>query len=183
MNDEEFKRRLSEVAEWEMPKLSDTDVREAKKRARGRGRPTNEELFQQEHEEIFKEIFDGINPTIKPVLTKIIHQPHLCECGKICEDGCPKDIKLYHIKGQSHWRQKCLNCGMTQNPYTGKFNLTAQKALGVWTSFLRETKGVYNSKGNIAKAALSTANKLQHQTVITNEQETITFYHDNKSET
>ena len=40
---------------------------------------------------------------------------------------------------------------MTQDPYTGEFTLNSQKASVVWNSFLRESKGCYASKGNVAK--------------------------------
>jgi hypothetical protein len=169
MNDEEFKRRLSEVAEWEMPKLKDWEIKEAKKSARGKHKRTEEELYQLEHEQAFLEIFQGINPTHKPILIKVIHQPILCECGEIRDDGCPRDLKLHHANGKCHWRQKCLGCGKSQNPYTGKFDLGPQRASVVWAAFLRDTKGIYKTKGNLAKAA--------------NQQETITFYPDSKSET
>jgi hypothetical protein len=182
MNDDEFKRRLSEVAEWEMPKLTPTDVREAQKSARGKHKRTEEELYQLEHEQTFLEIFQGINPTLKPILTKVIHQPNLCECGKVCDDGCPKDLKLHHSNGKSHWRKKCLSCNMTQNPYTGEFDLSPQRASGIWATFLRESKGAYKSKGNIAKQTAAMVTKNETQTVISNDQETITFYHDNCKE-
>ena len=40
---------------------------------------------------------------------------------------------------------------MTQDPYTGEYNLNSNKASVVWNSFLRETKDVYASKGNLVK--------------------------------
>jgi hypothetical protein len=183
MNDEEFKRRLSEVAEWEMPKLTPTDIREAKKSARGKYKRTEEELYQLEHEQVFLEIFEGINPTLKPTLTKIKYQPQLCECGKVCDDGCPKDLKLHQKNGKSCWREKCLSCNMTKNPYTGEFDLNPQKASIVWAAFLRETKGIYKTKSNNSKPQPTTVTKTYNQTVISNDQEIITFYHDYKHKT
>jgi hypothetical protein len=183
MTDEEFKQRLSEVAEWELPKLTPTDIREAKKSARGKHKRTKEELYQLEHEQVFLEIFQGINPTLKPVLTKIKYQPQYCPCGKLWDNGCPRDFKLYHKNGQTYWREKCLNCNMTKNPYTGEFDLGPYQASTVWASFARETKNLYKSKGNQAKQPATTVTKTHNQTVISNDQEIITFYHDYRRQT
>jgi hypothetical protein len=151
MTDEEFKKRLSEVAEWEIPKLSESEIKIAKQKARGKGRPTKEQLYQEEHEEIFLEIFNGINPTYTPVVTKVKHCAVDCECGRRCETGCQQEAKGYVDQGKRYWRWKCKTCGMTKNPYTDKWDLDSQKASIVWNSFLRESKGVYQSKGNIIK--------------------------------
>lgn len=153
MNDEEFKRKLSEVAEWKLPDTPRETSLNAKKK---RGRKSVEEKYQDEHEEIFMELFDGINPTYPPMLTKVKYTPSTCECGKFCANSCKKEAKLYQTQGKNCWRIRCVTCGMTKNPYTGEFNLSTQKASVVWHSFLRETKGTSISKGNIAKANLST---------------------------
>jgi hypothetical protein len=116
-----------------------------------RGRKTNEEKYQDEHEEIFLELFEGVNPTYPPMLTKVKRCATTCECGRVCDNGCEKEAKLYQTKGKNCWRWKCKTCGMTQDPYTGEFKLNAQKASIVWNSFLKETKGAYASKGNLIK--------------------------------
>jgi len=151
MNDEEFKHKLSEVAEWRMPKISSTDVKIAKQKARGKGRPTKEQLYQEEHEQVFIDLFEGINPTYTPLVTKVKHCAVDCECGRVCEQGCEQDAKGYTSQGKRYWRWRCKTCGMTKNPYTGAWDLDGQKASIVWNSFLRETLGVYQSKGNMAK--------------------------------
>jgi hypothetical protein len=148
MDDKEFKRRLSEVAEWTIPETEQETSNNAKKK---RGRKTNEELYQEEHEQIFLEIFEGVNPTKAPLLLKIKYCPYNCECGRTCTDGCQKEAKLYQKSGKAHWRWKCKSCGMTQDPYTGEYSLSSQKASVVWHSFLKESKGLYQSKGNMVK--------------------------------
>ena len=150
MKDDEFKQKLSEVAEWEIPKLSQTEIKEARQRARGRR--SNEELYQEEHEQVFLELFEGVNPTYPPNLTKIKHAPTICECGRVCSDGCEKEAKLYQKGKEKYWRWKCKSCGMTQDPYTGEYKLDSIKASVVWNSFLRDTKGAYASKGNKVKS-------------------------------
>lgn len=177
MNDEEFKRKLSEVAEWKLPDTPrETSLNQKKKR----GRKSAEEKYQDEHEEIFLELFEGVNPTYAPMLLKIKHTPTTCECGRICTSGCEKEAKLYQTKSGNHWRVKCKTCNMTKDPYTGEFNLNPQKASVVWHSFLRETKGTSQSKGNIAKGLVHSKTVSDSSTVIENDKEKITYHHDCK---
>lgn len=180
MKDEEFRQRLSEVAEWTIPDTPRETSLNAKKK---RGRKSAEEKYQDEHEEIFMEMFQGTNPTYPPMLTKIKHASITCECGRVCDNGCEKEAKLYQTKTKNHWRVKCKTCNMTQDPYTGKFDLSPQKASVVWHSFLRETKGTSQSKGNIAKGLVQTKPISEGTFTIENEHEIITFHHGNKSET
>ncbi|CAB4178724.1 hypothetical protein UFOVP1634_31 [uncultured Caudovirales phage] len=135
MDDTEFRRKLSEVAEWKLPDTPRETSLNAKKK---RGKKSKEEEYQDEHEEIFLELFEGVNPTYAPLLTKVKYIPTVCECGRTCDSGCPKEAKLQQTEKSQHWRIKCRTCGMTQNPYTGEFNLNAQGASGVWNGFLQE---------------------------------------------
>jgi hypothetical protein len=64
MDKQLFEQLLSQVADWEIPKLKEWEIKEAKKSARGKHKRTEEELYQIEHEAMFKEIFGGVNPTI-----------------------------------------------------------------------------------------------------------------------
>lgn len=151
MDDQEFRRRLSEVAEWHIPKLSATDIKESEKRKRGRGRPSDEELYQEAHEEIFLDIYNGINPTTAPEILKLKPAECVCEdCGTICPSGRKKEKKLYETGEKRNWREKCLTCNKNKNPYTGKFDLTPSEAPHVWTDFLKDRKGAYKTKKNEA---------------------------------
>lgn len=178
MDDAEFKRRLSEVAEWKLPDTPrETSLNQKKKR----GRKSAEEKYQDEHEEVFMELFEGVNPTYAPMLLKVKCQPTDCvKCGQHCPNGRQEEKKLYEANKKKHWRTRCVTCGKTENPYTGKFDLTNGNASAVWNSFVRDTKGAYKSKGNIKKEQLT---PLNNGTRIENEHEIITFYHGNKSQT
>lgn len=134
MNDEEFKRKLTEVADWHIPeiKLDGTTRRQV------RGRLSNETKYQNEHEQIFFEIFGGINPTAVPTVTNIKPAATTCDdCGRHCPNGRAKEKKLYQT-GKNHWREKCITCGMNKNPYTGVFDLTTNRATAEWTIWLRK---------------------------------------------
>lgn len=151
MNDEEFKQKLSEVAEWKIPDTPRETSLNAKKK---RGRKSNEDEYMELREEIFYEEFGGVNPTYPPMLLKVKCQPTICgDCGRTCENGCHKEKKLYETgKGKKrNWRERCVTCGLHKNPFTGKFELNSNQAPHAWTSFLRDSKGVYKTQGNEAR--------------------------------
>lgn len=147
MDDKLFRQKLSEVAEWQVPKLSVTDIKEAKQRQRGRGRPSNEDLYQEAHEEIFLEIFDGVNPTVPPQLIKLKNSAVNCEdCGRLCENGRLKETKRYVCNNKPHWRDHCMECNRWLNPYTGKFDLANSNVSVVWNSYMRDVKRRHSDK-------------------------------------
>jgi len=126
MTKDEIKQKLAEVAEFRMPKISISDVKRGAQRARGRGRPSSDELYQQEHEEVFADLFKGINPTHAPELVKVNIKPVDCEdCGRHCESGRQMEIKFYRAmpKHIAHRRDRCLVCNKYKDPYTGEFTL------------------------------------------------------------
>jgi hypothetical protein len=173
MNDEEFKQKLSEVAEWEIPKLTPTDIREAKKSARGKHKRTEEELYQIEHEELFLEIFNGINPTMQPQIIKVKCQACTCEdCGMHCENGRQKEKKLCETNRTRHWREKCVTCGKSKNPYTGKFDLDSGKVGIEWNQYLRDKKAQKKSHSKNNEIVTYTHNHVIKE----NDQEIITIY-------
>jgi hypothetical protein len=145
MNNKEFKKRLTEIAEWEIPKLNATDLKPIRKK----GRPSEEELYQNEHEQVFMDIYNGVNPTHNPKLGKVKIQPCTCDdCGDHCPNGRHKEKKVYEAGGHRHWREKCTTCGMSQNPYTKKFDLTVAQASSAWANYMRDTKGIYKTAKN-----------------------------------
>jgi len=146
MEDKEFRRRLSEVAEWKLPETQkETSVAARKKR----GRKTVEEKYQDEHEEVFMELFNGVNPTYAPMLTKVKRCATTCQdCGEHCANGREKEARLHQKNGKAAWRQKCLTCNKFQNPFNGKFELIGQAASIKWNDFMRETKGARKTQGN-----------------------------------
>ena len=95
------------------------------------------------------EIFNGVNPTHTPVVTKIHSQPTTCDdCGKHCPLGRHKEKKIYEANGHRHWRQRCTTCGMSQNPFTKQFDLTVAEASSRWANYWRDVKGVYKTDRN-----------------------------------
>lgn len=143
MDNEEFKRKLTEVADWKIPDTPRETSLNAKKK---RGRKSHEDEYMELREEIFYEEFGGVNPTYPPMLLKLKIQSCACEdCGKVCKEGRKKEKKLYD-SNRLHWREKCVTCGMTKNPWTGAFDLDSTKAALVWAEWLRKTNPRFKSK-------------------------------------
>lgn len=150
MDDKLFKQKLSEVAEWKIPDTPRETSLNAKKR---RGRKSDEEKYQEEHEQVFMELFDGVNPTYAPMITKLKTQGCDCtDCGRFCDQGRRVEFKHFDTNGTPHWRGSCKTCGLWEDPYTGEFTLTSGTESSIkWQTFHKETKGKYLSKGNKAK--------------------------------
>ena len=126
MTKDELKQKLAEVAEFRMPKISISDVKRGEQRARGKGRPSREDQYQEEHEEVFADLFKGINPTHQPELVKVLIQPVDCDdCGRHCENGRQMEIKFYPSTARqiAHRRTRCLVCNRYKDPNTGEFTL------------------------------------------------------------
>lgn len=173
MDDKEFRKKLSEVAEWKIPEtITGTASGEAKK---SRGRKSDEQLYQEAREKIFQEEFGGVNQTFPPMLQKLKNQAVVCECGKFCENGRHTEKKFYASSKVKGWKQKCVTCGKHKNPYTGAWDLTSTQASQAWANYSRGT-GLTKT---VEKAMTTTVNN--DNTVLENSSETITFYHKNES--
>lgn len=134
MEDKEFRRRLSEVAEWKIPEtLTATTTGEAKKK---RGRKSAEDEYMELRETMFRDEFGGVNLTYPPMLTKVKVVPSICgDCGVVCPEGQKKEIKFY-ISPVKHWKERCTTCDKVKNPETGKFDVESYLALSVYREHL-----------------------------------------------
>lgn len=176
MDDKEFRKRLSEVADWIIPKNNQETTITGKKK---RGRKSNDEKYMELREQIFQEEFDGVNNTIAPVVTRVKRCPVTCEdCGAYCPNGREKEAKLHEKNDKKVWRQKCVTCGKFENPFNGKYELTGSAASIKFNDFMRETKGVYKTQGNERRQIAVERNK----TIIQSDTGTITIYQDSAEE-
>jgi len=136
MDEEQFRKRLSQVAEWSIPKLSVEELKQNK-----RGRKTNEQQYEEQHQALFNEMFDGINPSYAPKLDAVKTVSETCsDCGLICEKGRKKDFKHYKGKKKNIWRERCVNCSKYKNPYTGQFNMDSTRCQSAITSYVNGTE-------------------------------------------
>jgi hypothetical protein len=141
-----FKQLLAEMAETEIPKVTGSGEI---KSLRGRGRPTAEEQYQEEHEEVFLEMFDGKNPTITPVVTKLKIKSLDCpDCGKNCPNGRQVEIKYYtgQPRHVNHQRMRCLECNMYRHPETKEFSVPQGPASAVYLAWAKHEFSVRNKQ-------------------------------------
>jgi hypothetical protein len=126
MDDNEFKRILSEVAEWRFEKVSETQIKQSRKMARGKFKP----IVEGEEPEMAVQLIDGVNPTTVPILVKLKPCATNCEdCGKHCPNGREVTAKLYPSRTLGkHWRKRCVTCQRYLNKDTGKFSVTDSNA-------------------------------------------------------
>jgi hypothetical protein len=167
MTKDELRQKLIEVAEFKMPKLTPSDIKISKQKARGRGRPTSEKLYQDEHEEIFLDMFEGINPTHPAELVKVHIKPVDCEdCGHHCENGRQMEIKFYYEQARhvAHRRTRCLVCNKYRDPYTGEFTLPQGPASQV---FLNWAAGEFTAKYKKPKEEIKKETAKEDSGVIT----------------
>lgn len=154
MDDKEFRRKLSEVAEWIIPENVENPSRPKRKRRK----KTDEQLVElveedrdgSEEQESEPEP-TGPNTTIPIHLVRLKLQGCQCEdCGQWCPQGRHTERKRYET-GKTHWRTRCVTCNKIQHPVSGEFSLTPQESSMIYTNLMRETKGVYVSKYNSLK--------------------------------
>ena len=154
MDEKLFREKLSQVAEWQQPKLSASDIKESQRKGRGPGRPSQEERYQEEHEEVWLDLFEGVNPTQQPELVRVMITPVDCpDCGQHCPTGRRKELKLYRNlpKHVDHWRHRCVECKRYQHPDTGEFSIEPGPASQV---FLNWAKAQYSAKRRQARQEL-----------------------------
>lgn len=174
MDDELFRKKLSEVAKWMIP--APTKTQKADKGLRKRGRKSIEELYQDDAERKFLEENGGINPTLPPEVIELNCQPRICEdCGKSCENGRHVDYKLIKSNNKMFVRPHCITCNKHQDPYTKEFCLNGTQASIKWQSYMKpvKTRHVRPSKSSNDSCA-----RVIHE----NSKEIITIYSDDNEQ-
>lgn len=150
MDKELFKQKLSEVADWHIPDIK-LDSNEKQRLERKRGRISNEERYQEEHEQEFAILFEGKNPTSPLELIGLKEEKTICnDCGRECSKSRRKEIK-YHKQVRhhiDHVRIKCVECNMYKHPETGVFDVPVGPACQL---FLNWAKKQYSLRNKLAK--------------------------------
>lgn len=125
MDNELFLKRLEELAEITKVKATQVALRQ-----------TNQDgTVWRSGQEIA--IDNKNNPTLTVAVKKLKHMVKDCEdCGESVVNRTVH-IGLYAFP-EKHWRKNCVNCRMTHNPDTGKFDIPFKQAQAVFTSKLRD---------------------------------------------
>jgi hypothetical protein len=158
MNNDEFLKRLSEVAEWYRPHTGPNGAASVNKRAKlcrieHPGTVTEAELAAMDEEEI-TEYYERLlawreaqpNASVPPEIKKLKIQAVDCEdCGRHCAEGRRVQSKICN-SGQPHWRTSCVTCELYRDPATGKFTLNSRDVQNYLMLYYRPKLGVYSSK-------------------------------------
>lgn len=111
MEQELFKRLLSQVADWHIPPM---------------------EGWKSKQE---------VNFTYAPEIVQVKFAETQCQdCNQMCAQGRQLDIKQYVFQKRVFWRRRCVTCKMTQNPWTGAYDLTLYTANHQWNRYIRDNK-------------------------------------------
>ena len=135
MKDDEFKKKLSEVAEWRIPDHNEVNKVSGPPRRYKTRKPAVEVIEEQDDCE---EPVTVENPNFAIQLVKAKIQPVTCEdCGRHCEHGRQKDLRFYFNNGATAIRERCVTCQKHKNPSTGQFDLSSAGSNAVWHNYLR----------------------------------------------
>jgi hypothetical protein len=158
MNNDEFLKRLSEVAEWYRPHTGPNGAASVNKNAKLRkiehpGTVTEAELAAMDEEEI-TEYHERLlawreaqpNSSVPPEIKKLKIQAKDCEdCGRHCPNGRQVQSKIC-ATGRPHWRTNCVTCELYRDPATGEFTLNSKDVHNYLSTYYRPKLGVYSSK-------------------------------------
>jgi hypothetical protein len=135
MDENLFRAKLTEVAEWDIPLVSSGGA-DKKPTDRRRGPKSYEELEWEDNEEdsIGKEIKTGPNDSVPPRILKIKHEPKACEdCDRVVTD---RVVEIRIVSNpKPHLREKCNACRKTRNPFTNEFDLEGFSSGNVFKSY------------------------------------------------
>jgi hypothetical protein len=173
MDEKEFLRLLSEVAEWKTPEtLVDLSPRRSKNKKKSKDISLSDDDYDEQDDDDDEQI-PKINETYPPQLVKLKCQAQTCDdCGKFCEHGRHIQRKIYESNKTRHWRDYCLTCKNFLNPYTKKFDLDTAIAAKTWNDYLRNPNRKKKPRPTVA---VKNVNGIK---VVENDQEIITFYDD-----
>lgn len=175
MDEKEFLKRLSEVAEWHRPQTGPNgspsiSKGKEKKMPPHPGPITEAELDEMSEHEV-KVYYDKLiawresqpNESVPPEILRIKVQSKNCEdCGRLCPEGRRVECKQ-HSTGRTHWREYCTTCELYKDPATGKFTLPKLGSHQHFISFYRPKLGLYKSKyqQDVVKEKIAKAEKIK----------------------
>ena len=130
MNNDEFLKKLSEVCEWEIPDSVTGTLHKPKHR--------ENYAFQEEETEEEELVIEEQN--FPPRIIKLKQACDCEDCGKHLPDGRLVETRCVYTP-YAHWRRRCAQCGLQENPNNKRIELPWRLAADVWTQYLREKKG------------------------------------------
>lgn len=150
MNDEEFKKKLSEVCDWEIPIIGLHGGPAKPSRKRKSTEIIVDEFGEEQEVEV---VDDDNNETIAPRIKSIFPITKPCEdCGQMITDRVVK-FRLCELNSpKPYWKIKCHQCRRTRNPWTGEFNIEPDQVGRVFSAYRTEEPGQNNRSDSILVA-------------------------------
>jgi len=124
MDDAEFKRRLSEVAEWRYEPERDNFGR-----LKGPGSRGPKKTKEPEEQNLTRPI----------ELVSVRRSCNCTDCGQHCPNGRTTVANYYQGRVKGAWREKCQTCGKFQDPNTGEFKLQGGHATHTFNKYINGT--------------------------------------------
>lgn len=152
MNNDEFLRRLSELAEWHRPQTGPGGQASISK-GRARAVPVHPGPITQEEldlmtDEAAQDYYDRLmtwreaqpNASVPPEIIKLKTYARKCEdCNKSCDSNRRVECKLY-LTGREHWREYCTACELFRDPRTKEFSIKREASGQVFGNLYRRDK-------------------------------------------
>ena len=125
MDEKRFLEILDQLSHWERPRVGPNGAKSVDKRAKKPIEVDDEE----ELEDIEPVDENKENTSIAPVIVKLKPRAELCtDCGKVCDE--PRVVtKKRNDNPVTHWRVKCVNCGLYRDPNSKKFCLKSNQEI------------------------------------------------------
>lgn len=133
MEQDEFKRRLSDVAEWKQEVKGPNGYRKGQQNVKYVSDwDDDDEDDYDEYDEVID--VDALNIPIE--ITKIKPIASVCDdCGLVVENRI-KHFKKAQNRFGTQWRESCYTCKKHKNPNTGKFDMTGTEGIQIWKEYL-----------------------------------------------
>jgi hypothetical protein len=158
MNNDEFLKRLSEVAEWYRPQTGPQGQPSVSK---GRAKPipehpgaiTEAELDEMT-EEAVTEYYEQLiawreaqpNASVPPEILRLRPYARKCEdCNKACDSTRRVECKQY-VTVVRHWREYCNYCERFRDPRTGEFSVKREASAQFFGNLYRRDKPMPKAK-------------------------------------
>ena len=163
-----FLEKLSEVADWEIPKVQ-LDASQRVTLSKMRSLKTEQEDQELEDDDDAdnndQELLESINwdttdpnydptynPTFHPRITALKRATTCEDCGKSCPNGRQKEKNVYTTEeGHKVWRERCKTCQMTKDPFTGQFCLNGFNVTLKYRRYAEMSKGTVIKRGRPPK--------------------------------
>jgi hypothetical protein len=133
MEQNEFKKRLSEVAEWTQEIKGPNGYAKGQRNIKYKGEWIEDD-DSNEYDEYEIVDVDALNVPVE--IKKLKPITSICEdCGVVVENR-RKHFKKTQNRFGTQWRESCYTCKKHKNPNTDKFDMTATEAVAVWKEYL-----------------------------------------------